>query len=108
MAFSKMVGLEVMPETPRAMRASISPEVISDRRMKSSQTDWPSLFSSWILLMVPSLSKTGETGVKERKGRRARRGASRLPRDEWKRKAAHKYAALFYTQSPVIRQAHRR
>jgi hypothetical protein len=62
MAFSKMVGFEVMPETPRAMRASSSPEVISERRMKSSQTDWPSSFNSLILLMGALLEQDRRNG----------------------------------------------
>jgi len=103
MAFSKMEGLEVMPETPRTMGAYLSPEMHSERRMKSSQTDWPSLFRSLILLTVPSLSKTGATGVRERKGRRVGRDANRLsPRVHGKEKAAHKYAALFIHNLPGL------
>jgi len=39
MAFSKMAGLEVTPWTPWAASRASSPEVISERRMKSNQTD---------------------------------------------------------------------
>jgi hypothetical protein len=44
------------------MRASSSPEVISERRMKSSQTDWPSLFNSLILLMGALLEQDRRNG----------------------------------------------
>jgi hypothetical protein len=46
MAFSKMAGFEVTPWTPWAASRASSPEVISERRMKSNQTDWSNCFSS--------------------------------------------------------------
>jgi hypothetical protein len=41
-----MAGLEVMPLTPLSIKACSLPEVISERRMKSNQTDWPNFSSS--------------------------------------------------------------
>src|ERR1700676_66341 len=43
-----MVGLEVTPVRPSSRRRASSPEVISWRRMLSSQSDWPICLSSLI------------------------------------------------------------
>src|SRR5258708_31119520 len=43
-----MVGLDVTPVSPSSRRRASSPDVMSWRRMLSSQSDWPSFLSSLI------------------------------------------------------------
>src|SRR5262245_13411009 len=79
MAFSKIAGFEVTPETPSSITSrSSAPERTKSRARKSSQTDCPSLLSALSLFMTSGYP----LGVL-RTGRGAAPAQPRLPADQY-------------------------
>ena len=64
MAFWKMVGLDVMPRTPRSTQRRSSPSVIQPRLRLSSQGLWPCSSYSSLSLPMGDLPVVGSVVVR--------------------------------------------